>query len=511
MECPKHFGLRVPFICSMLIMCAFVLSSCSTLDEKAEAKSPKVLIVWSPVDYISDPLSGKTSEQHFLTSLENRTLFGLNSKGEIKDDLAKSFSVSDDGLTITVALGKSTFSDGTNIVSSDVKASLSRVAKAGGDYAELLENVKGFGEAKSGGDFFGMDVSSSKKIIFELIAPDPFFVYHLSHPVTGILPAASIGDDGALTSNVHSGRFTTQTISNDINTTTVFEPREKSLPTINVVRKSEADISLKPTSEAVDIVLGATTKSSDFIQQSNPQLAIASWNIYVKDVSSPFANIKFRKAVLMAMDEKESIAAYSTRAIAPTMFTGLTFDSIACETNCETNKKKAKELIGEIYPDGKVPAITIDTENNGIQKALAASAVKKLADIGIIATVDSHDPTELSNEIARGNVQLFRFGWIAEVAVGGDPLVKNYKADSTENVSGVTDATLEEKISGYQKASSVQLKLDASKALQERLKDLWLSRPVAHFHKIVTVDKALSDVEFDFYGRASVGDIHLAK
>lgn len=509
MRIPKRLGTPILTMAVFLLACLLVISSCSKIRQQSATKIPETLIVWSTVDYSSDPISGKTSEQHFLTSLENRTLFRLSKNGKIKNDLATDYSISDNGLTIKITLGNSTFSDGAKVVSSDVKASLARLVRVGGDYAKLLENVKGFGEAKNGGDFFGIQTKSNQKVTFDLITPDAFFVYHLAHPATGILPAASIGTDGEITSNVHSGRYSTKLISNELNSTTVFESREEGLPTINVIRKSEEEIVAKPSMDAVDIILAATAQSNSFKQLSVPQLAIASWNIYVADGDSPFADLRFRKAVLMAMDEKESIAAYSTKAFTPQKFTGDTIDSVKCSVNCKTNTKKAAALVKEVYPDGGVPDITIDIENNEIQQALATSAVKQLAAIGIKATVSSHDATELSNEIARGDVQLFRFGWISDVAIGADQLVNSYKADSTENVSGVADSTLEDKISKYKKATSESEALDGSHAIQERLKDMWLTRPVAHFHQIVTVDKRLKGIEFDFYGRASIEDIRI--
>lgn len=511
MNNPKRLGRRFLALGAFMLACSTVVSACSVIGEQADAKTPKELTVWSTVDYSSDPITGTTSEQFFLSSLENRTLFGLKKNGKIKNDIASNYSVSDDALTINVTLGNATFSDGARIVSSDVKASLARMVRKSGEYSKILKNVKGFGEAKNGGDFFGIETKINQEVKFELISPDPSFVYHLTHPVTAVLPAASIGTEGNLTSNVHSGRYSTKLISNELNSTTVFEPREKDLPTINVVRKSEAEIVSKPMLDTVDIVLAATSRSIDFMQVSVPQLAIASWNIYVKDGDSPFADLRFRKAILMAMDEKESIAAYSTKAFTPKKFTGDTFDSVDCSTNCKTNEKKAAELVKEVYKDGDVPEIKIDIENNEIQQALATSAVAKLKAIGVKATVSSHSSKDLSNEIARGDVQLFRFGWISEVPVGADQLIDNYKADSTENVSGLADATLEDKIAKFEKATTETEQLDASHDMQERLKDLWLTRPVAHFHKIVTVDKRIKNLEFDFYGRAAIGDIRLSK
>jgi len=496
---------------ALALVCLLALSGCSQLKQESKEKPPEIIVVWSAIDYSHDPLNAKESGQFFLTSLENRTLFKLNKDGEIQNDLVKSYVISQDGKKITLTLDDATFSDDVKISAVDVKATLSRIMLVGGEYAKLLSNIKGSSEAKSGSDFFGISAPSNKKVVIELVEPDPFFIYHLAHPVAGILPASSIGIKGEITSNIHSGSYVAEVISNELNATTVFKPRIKDLPIVNVVRKSLEEISARPKKADVDVVLAETEKSASFTPVSVPQLAAASWNIYVKDGSSPFSNFQFRKAVLLAMDREESLNAFGTKAIAPKSFTADTFDSIDCIESCKTDFKEAKKIIEDLYPNNKVPEITIHIENNTVQQTLAKSAVDRLNEIGIKANVVALAPGDLSNEIARGNVQLFRFGWVSDIAVGADALVASFKADSTENVSGVADAEFEKEVAQYEKATTVNGKLKASEGVQNRLKDLWLTKPVAHFHKIFTISKAIGGFSFDFYGRADMSKLKVEK
>jgi ABC-type transport system substrate-binding protein len=143
---------KVLFLSLIILLIA---AGCSGTSDDDKAQRPTRLVVYSTVDAVHDPLLALTSEQQFLMSLENRTLFSLSTSGDITANLAQSHSVSDDGKKITVQLAENTFTDGTDITSSDVKATLARVASAGGELADLVENVKGSGEAKSGADFLG--------------------------------------------------------------------------------------------------------------------------------------------------------------------------------------------------------------------------------------------------------------------------------------------------------------------------------------------------------------------
>jgi len=504
----KPFGwLLFPTV--FILACALVVSGCSAFESEAKENAPEIIVVWSAFDYSHDPLQAKDSEQFFLNSLEKRTLFKLDDKGELKNDLAKSIEISKDGKKITVLLEKQTFSDGATIAAVDVKATLSRIMLVGGEYQKLLETVKGSSEAKSGSDFFGISAPNKSTVEIELITPDPFFAYRLAHPATAILPASSIGLKGEITSNVHSGQYSAEAISNELNATTVFKPRSENYPIINVVRKSPEDFNVAPKQVDVDLILGETKKSSSFTTLSVPQLAAASWNIYVKDGQSPFANIQFRQAVLSALDNEESLKAFASRAIEPDGFTADTFDSVDCIKSCKMDTKESKRLIEKVYPDGKVPDITIHIENNAVQQELAKSAIERLKEIGVNATTVALTPGDLSNEIARGNVQLFRFGWVSAIPIGAEPLVESFKADSSENVSGLTDTELEKEIGQYLNATTFDGKFKASQGIQNRLQDLWLTRPVAHFHKIMTVSNRLEGFKFDFYGRTNISDIKL--
>lgn len=497
------------FVLIIVTVSAGFASSCSTT-AKAQAKPPEDIEIWTSKDLSHDPLDATSIEQTTISALEHRTLFNFDQNSEIQPDLAEDVEISDDGSTISVDLKNETFSDGTPITSKDIKATMARIVKLNGEYAENLEEIKGFGEAKSGQDLFGVDDSKENKVVFSLISPDPYFVYHLAHPTTAILPAKSIDADGNLTSDVHSGMYSSDALSNELNAISIFKPRDTTIPTIRVVKKSSDEIAKKPYSTKADIILSDTANSIEYVQKSIPQLAVASWNLYVKDQSSPLSNQKFRQAVLVSLDGKESIDSFSARAIKPETFTVKSVDSIACGIYCDTDKEKATELIKEIYPDGNVPSITIDIEDNKIQQDLAKSASEKLNEVGIGTEIRAHNATELSNEIARGNVQLFRFGWISQVPISADPLVKSFKADSTENVSGVTNAELEKQINIYKDATNIEDKTKASKKFQKQLEELWLTRPVAQFRKVFTINKALENVYFDCYGRIDVEKITLS-
>ncbi len=483
----------------LLLVC--IVSACSGAESNEEAKNfVDKLVIHSSVDAVRDPLLAQGPEQRFLVALENRRLFKLSSSGELKPDLANTYRFSDDGTEIIVSLSENTFSDDSPITSTDVKATLSRVAISGGELASLVNQIVGSGEVRSGKDFSGIKTPDDKTVVFQLVNPNPFFVYSLVHPATSIIPASQIDAQGTFTAGIHSGLYISEDVSNEIDSISTYQPRIENIPKIEVVKKSAKSLREIPPDENVDIVLGSTVEADGFKEIGLNRLAVASWNIYVPNSDSPLANRKFREAILLALDQEEAIEAYGERAVLPVKFTGDTFDSVECGQYCDTDRERAQELIKEIYPDLEVPLITLDIEKNVLQKELAESAQKRLNDIGVPTEIREYPPTELSNVIARGEANLFRFGWVSDTAVGADALIEYFKADSTENVSGILDEDLEEKISLYSQAKLPQEKLEASKEVQERVKNLWLMRPIAQFQSKVVVNEKLSGFNFDLYG-----------
>lgn len=67
-----------------------------------------------------NPLLAASDADHDLTALVYRGLMRKNSAGDLVPDLAKSFTVSNDGLTYTFTLGDAVFQDGTKVTSDDV-------------------------------------------------------------------------------------------------------------------------------------------------------------------------------------------------------------------------------------------------------------------------------------------------------------------------------------------------------------------------------------------------------
>lgn len=492
-----------------LLTFSIILSGCSVSSSNdEETERPKSVTVWTKDVIERDPVLTTNESQYFLNSLLYENLFVLDKDNKVKPNIAKSYSISDDGFSITIDLdSKKTFTDGKKITSTDVKRTLSRLAMLDSKSAASIKTIKGSGEAKSGADFFGIATPTASKIVFSFIAPNPFFIYSLSQPAFALIPSEALNEKNELISDVGSGKYTIGTEALTVADATVFVPRDRELPEIKVFTKTQEEINTLNSSSNVDMILGQAPRKKDFKIENIEVLANASWNIYVKDATSPLSDVRFRQAILLAIDSDTSFAAYGDRAIMPSNFSGATVDAVDCSSNCETNKSKAKTLLNEIFPTGVIPNVSIDIEDSEVQKSLSSTAQKDLTEVGIPSTITTHVPGDFANAIARGEIGLFRFGWVSNIPVSSESLVDNFKADSPDNLSGVVDATLEKDIATYEASKTISTKIQNSKAIQERIKDLFLSKPIAQFVSPVSISKKLKTPKLDCYGRLDLTKI----
>ena len=471
---------------------------------------PDVVTVWSMSSIVRDPNLALNESQNFQVSLLYEPLFLLDAKNKLIPNIAKSYNISKNGTKISITLDETrTFTDGSKITPNDIKRTISRLNILDSKYSKFTRNIKGSGEAKSGLDFFGI-TTSKNKITFNLITPNPFFLYSLAQPNTGIIPTSALNEKNEIVSDVGSGSYTIKIDAQTTNDATVFIPRDKSLQTFNILVKTQDQINVADAKSNVDIVFGQASTASKFTRINIPILASASWNIYVKNGDSPLADVKFREAILLALNTESYIDAYGSKAIKAINFSGITVDSVLCSPNCKGNVVEAKKMIKKLFPDGNIPNVPIDIEDSELQKVLAASAKKELADVGIPTTISVHEPADWANVIARGEISLFRFGWVSEIPVSSDSLVDNFKASSSDNLSGV-DTKLENDIEKYETSTNFDNKLKSSKTLQERIKDLYLSKPIAQYVAGVSVYNRINIPDFDCYGRLNINKISLAK
>ena len=337
--------------------------------------------------------------------------------------LAESFTVSPDGLTYTFKLHKGVkFSNGRDVVASDVKYSIERAVdpKTQGPGAGFFGAIKGFEDETAGKTttLSGIETPDASTVVFNLSRPDATFLHVLAINFASVVPKeaveAAAGDFGK--KPVGSGTFILKdwTIGQQL----VFERNKdyfvKGVPYIDSIKvevgqeplvallrlqKGEVDIAGDGIPPAKFLEIKNSPDGTKMIVDGEQlNTGYVTLNTKVK----PFDNVKVRQALNMAINKERITRILNGRAtpanqpLPPLMpgydksFTGYAFDVA-----------KAKALLAEAgYADGF--ETTLYATNTDPQPRIAQAIQQDLAAVGVKAEVRA---LAQANVIAAGGTE----------------------------------------------------------------------------------------------------------
>jgi peptide/nickel transport system substrate-binding protein/oligopeptide transport system substrate-binding protein len=337
--------------------------------------------------------------------------------------LAESFTVSPDGLTYTFKLHKGVkFSNGRDVVASDVKYSIERAVdpKTQGPGAGFFGAIKGFEDETAGKvtTLSGIETPDALTVVFNLSRPDATFLHVLAINFASVVPKeaveAAAGDFGK--KPVGSGTFILKdwTIGQQL----VFERNKdyfvKGVPYVDSVKvevgqeplvallrleKGEVDIAGDGIPPAKFLEIKNSPDGAKMIVDGEQlNTGYVTLNTKVK----PFDDVKVRQALNMAINKERITRILNGRAtpanqpLPPLMpgydksFTGYAFDVA-----------KAKALLAEAgYADGF--ETTLYATNTDPQPRIAQAIQQDLAAIGVKAEVRT---LAQANVISAGGTQ----------------------------------------------------------------------------------------------------------
>ncbi|MBB4112181.1 peptide/nickel transport system substrate-binding protein/oligopeptide transport system substrate-binding protein [Rhizobium sp. BK226] len=322
--------------------------------------------------------------------------------------LAESFTVSPDGLTYTFKLHKGVkFSNGRDVVASDVKYSIERAVdpKTQGPGAGFFGAIKGF-EDETGGKtttLSGIETPDDSTVIFNLSRPDATFLHVLAINFASVVPKeaveAAAGDFGK--KPVGSGTFILKdwTIGQQL----VFERNKdyfvKGVPYIDSFKVEvgqEPLVALLRLQKGEVDIAGDGIPPAKFLEIKNSadgaQMIVDGEQLHTGYITlntkvKPFDNVKVRQALNMAINKERITRILNGRAtpanqpLPPLMpgydksFTGYAYDMT-----------KAKALLAEAgYPDGFETVLY--STNTDPQPRIAQAIQQDLAAVGVKAEV----------------------------------------------------------------------------------------------------------------------------
>lgn len=422
-----------------------------------------------------NPLLASTPSEQDLVPLLFRSLVRVDGSGRPQPELARSWSVSKDGLTYTFKLrADARWQDGQPITPADVLFTI-----------RLIQSP-GFTANPTLADFWrGIDVTiaSSDSLTFHLVRPFSPFPTYLTFP---ILPKHIIGDvmagDLATSAFSHapvgSGPYqlaswdqTKGVITLKRNAYYFGQPVHLKRITIRYYASQESLMSALKAG-AID---GTGSLSTASLLQSDA--LPATYQIYSSALPgytalffntqvAPFNQADVRRAIGMAVDKKSivqgALSGHGTEGTGPipasswayAPATGERFDpngALALLAKAGWTKEN-----GKLVKDGMPLNLPIIVNNDDPLRVAAAQQVaQQLEGIGIDVTLSSMSSADVSRVLASGQFTAAVFGWRS---ITGDPdsyeLWNSAGVAGDRNFTGLHDAKIDQQLTAARTTSN---------------------------------------------------------
>jgi oligopeptide transport system substrate-binding protein len=388
----------------------------------------------------------------------------------IKNAIAESYSVSEDGKLYTFKIKKGVFfhndpcfanSKGRELTAEDIKYCFTQLCTQSAVnqgfilFEGVLKGATEYYNATSNGtkpsfDVSGIKVINASTIQFELVAPNSLFTTYLALPFTSIYPKEAVDKYGLemRTKAVGTGPFTLASVDDDIQVllkkNAHYYGKDKynnKLPLIEAVdikflhekktelfefKKGNLDMIYRlPTEYILDILEGTQPdKEGDYSQyelQRKPEMATQFLTFNYQ--SELFKNKNLRKAISFAID-RDKILNYILKGegIQPGFF-GITppaFNDYKIEgvKGYKLNKDSARYYLKKAgYENGKnFPELSLQLNTDGDRNTDVAIEIQKelKENLNINVKLDHVPFAQLVENMIGGKSQFYRSGWIAD-------------------------------------------------------------------------------------------------
>ncbi len=378
--------------------------------------------------------------------------------------LAASWTASDDQLHWEFKLRPdAVFSDGTSVTSTDVKATMERIARkdSGSSVSDLLELVTGYGSVAVDGtatELVGVVAANPDLVRIDLDSPWASLPSALANPAFGVLPKA-LAEATTFPAIDQSPSLVT---SGPFRMSKAVPDRLTMVPASGVKAASKRLEFVLHDDKAASydaLVAGSVDWSEvppDRVDEAVERFGRSLFRPYVAELfyafnlrSPKFADVRFREALVRAVDRQSIITEVYDSTVRP--MEGVIIEGLAgaqagpCGGRCDYDPDRARALLAEITTGGAVvPELQIDFEDDATQTAVATAIKDDLAAVGITATLRPKPLAEYQQFAVTGEQELFRLGWIAPYPSADGILPPLFQSGFPNNLTGFSSAAVDD-------------------------------------------------------------------
>ena len=343
------------------------------------------------------------TNQIFYTVSHSTLLKWDYATSEYVPDLAKSYTVSDDGTVYTFYLHDNAyFHNEEKVKASDVIYTFER-GKAGSATAAKVQIIK------------EMKAIDECTLEITLSGPSTGFLFDITNPNMSILSEKAMTELGEEGTKVGSGAFYYENIDfgNEVKMAR-FDKYFSELPkseriifrqysedATRVIALQAGDIDYCQTPSTVDLEYIKADPNLDLIQMKGTRLNYMVMNVS-EERGTPFTDIRVRQAMNMAVNKDDVVigAANGFGEIQNYYFTDICYGFYGGMEGYSYNPEKAKQLLFEAgYPDGFTFSLLC---HDSTAKAIAPILQAQLAEIGVTLKIEEAE-TAVRNTLIEEN------------------------------------------------------------------------------------------------------------
>jgi oligopeptide transport system substrate-binding protein len=454
-----------------------------------------------PID-AHDPKSVMVVDQLFDTLVHD----GTGPRPE--PALARSFDANPEQTVFTFHLAPGArFDDGTPVTSTDVKFTLERVAEKASDspLAAHLESVTGYAAFHTAGTasgLAGIETPDPATVVVRLDQPFSSFPSVLGHPGFGIVPKAAVERLGQAFKQtpvgsgpfrrvepVATGRLSLRRVAGH-----QPEPRVDGIDFVDFKDADAAYAAFQAGSIDVAPLPANQPGKGEVIATKGlpPYLGLVFYGLNVK--SPTLADPRFRQAIDLAIDRQEIVDNIYQGSVG--LATGLVAEGVpgraadACGDRCRHDPDRAKALLAQVFPDGKVPEVPIDYDEDATQAQVAQVIKLDLAAAGIPAVLRSHPLADYGTFLVSGQQELFRLGWIADYPSADGFLTPLFSSTSPDNVTGLSSPEVDQTLSAARAEADPAKRLALYLKAEQLVLDQYVVVPIGQLEtRVVAASK----------------------
>jgi peptide/nickel transport system substrate-binding protein/oligopeptide transport system substrate-binding protein len=509
---------------------AFVLAVLAGGDDSAAVRTGGTLRVGVVGLHSLDPLDARGPVDVMVADQVFDTLVAYDpGTGEPRPGLAAAWNVNPEQTVFTFQLAETaTFHDGSPVTAADVKFTLERIAAKDSDTPLLsqLEAVSGFDAYRDGSapGLAGVETPAVNQVVVRLDRPFATFPAALGHPGFGVVPQAKVTALGAgfQDAPVGSGPFKVSAVSPQA-VELAQVPRAKgrgaNLDGMRLVRFDTSDAAyqafLGGKLDVAPVPPGHDAKevASRGQVESRPYLGVVFYAMNLK--SADLADVRLRQAVSLAIDRQRIVAQVYKGEVK--VATGLVAEGVpgraadSCGERCDHDPDRAKVLLAEAFPNGGVPEVAIDHDDDPTQAAVAASIKADLDVVGIPAVIRPHPFVGYPQFLVSGQAELFRLGWVADYPSPDGFLTPLFSSTSPENVTGLASPEVDQALAAARAEPDAARRLALYRDVEQKVLDQFVVVPVAQLEVRMAVAKGVQAFALDPLGSFNGSTVGLAK